>query len=58
MSGRLVRLVIKLIPFDVRYAIVMDEFVRTPRGWHNSGGLTAEELLRDMARRRGRNDND
>lgn len=52
MSGRLVQLVIKFVPYSVRRAIVMDELVRTPRGWYNSEGVTAEELLRSMAERR------
>lgn len=54
MSGRLVQLVIKFVPYSVRRAIVMDEFVRTPRGAFNSAGVTAEELLRNMANIRGR----
>lgn len=58
MSGRFVQLVIKIIPFSVRYAIVMDEFVRTPRGDYNSAGITAEELLRNMASSRGKDVDD
>ncbi len=52
LSGRLSYLVAKLLPLNVRYVIVMEEFVRTPKGEFNSAGVSAEEVLRSMLRRK------
>lgn len=48
MSGRLARLIAKYLPFDVRYSVVMAEFVRTPKGDYNSMGTSVESVLRNM----------
>lgn len=52
MSGRIIDLVVKWLPYSIRYRIVLNELVRTPRGDYNAHGVSVEELIRNMQRSR------
>lgn len=52
MSERIIHLVVKWLPYSIRYRIVLNELVRTPRGDYNADGLTVEELIRNMQKTR------